>query len=165
MAYQKWEKEILATEEIVLETLCFDMGIEQPWVVLQRSLRGLDDLPLNQAESSKQAEQRAQSIEKLSEAVVAELGWAILNEAYVPRIATLMIRYSSPLPILHPAPILAFSTLVLLIALLERTSLSRATAVGSELSERFGLDIQFDEKEGAKGPDLAEVKREPGVTS
>jgi hypothetical protein len=79
--YQRWEKEILATEEIVLETLCFDMGIEQPWVVLQRSLRGIDDLPLNQAESSRQAEERAQTIEKLSEAVVAELGWAILNEA------------------------------------------------------------------------------------
>ena len=91
MAYQKWEKEILATEEIVLETLCFDMGIEQPWVVLQRSLRGLDDLPLNQAESSKQAEQRAQSIEKLSEAVVAELGWAILNEAYVQFISELIV--------------------------------------------------------------------------
>jgi hypothetical protein len=80
-AYQRWEKDILATEEIVLETLCFDMGVEQPWVVLQRSLRGLDDLPLNQAESSKQAEDRAQAIEKLSEAVVAELGWAMLNEA------------------------------------------------------------------------------------
>jgi len=59
------------------------MGIEQPWVVLQRSLRGMDELPLNQAESSKQATERAQSIEKLSEAVVAELGWAILNEACV----------------------------------------------------------------------------------
>jgi len=91
LAYQKWEKEILATEEIVLETLCFDMGIEQPWVVLQRSLRGSDDLPLNQAESSKQAEQRAQTIEKLSEAVVAELGWAILNEAYVQSISALIV--------------------------------------------------------------------------
>ena len=160
MAYQKWEKDILATEEIVLETLCFDMGIEQPWVVLQRSLRGLDDLPLNQAESSKQAEQRAQSIEKLSEAVVAELGWAILNEAYVFLPHSADCRYSSPLPILHPTPILAFSTLVLLIALLERIPLSRAAAVGSELAERFGMDIHFDEKEGAKGPDLADVKCE-----
>ena len=43
----------------------------------------MDELPLNQAESSKQAEERAQAIERLSEAVVAELGWAILNEAYV----------------------------------------------------------------------------------
>jgi hypothetical protein len=159
LAYQKWEKDILATEEIVLETLCFDMGIEQPWVVLQRSLRGLDDLPLNQAESSKQAEQRAQSIEQLSEAVVAELGWAILNEAYVFLPHRADCRYSSPLPILYPAPILAFSTLVLLIALLERIPLSRAAGVGSELAERFGLDIRFDEEEGAKGPDLADVKR------
>lgn len=135
------------------------MGIEQPWVVLQRSLRGLDDISLNQAESSKQAEQRAQSIEKLSEAVVAELGWAILNEAYVSTLPELNVRYSSPLPILHPAPILAFSTLVLLVALLERIPLSRATAVGSELAERFGVDIHFDEEEGAKGPDLADVRR------
>jgi len=43
----------------------------------------MDELPLKQAESSKQATERAQSIEKLSEAVVAELGWAILNEACV----------------------------------------------------------------------------------
>jgi hypothetical protein len=57
------------------------MGVEQPWVVLQRSIRGLDELPLNQAESSKQAEERAQAIEKLSEAVIAELSWAMLNEA------------------------------------------------------------------------------------
>jgi hypothetical protein len=42
---------------------------------------------------------------------------------------------------------------------LERIPLSRATAVGSELAERFGLDIHFDEKEGAKGPDLADVRR------
>ena len=48
---------------------------------------------------------------------------------------------------------------MLLIALLERIPLSRATAVGSELAERFGLDIHFDEKEGAKGPDLADIRR------
>jgi hypothetical protein len=49
---------------------------------------------------------------------------------------------------------------VLLIALLERIPLSRATSIGSELAKRFGLDLHFDKKEGAKGPDLAEVKRE-----
>lgn len=70
-----------------------------------------------------------------------------------------IVSYSSPLPILHTAPILAFSTLVLLIALLERIPLSRATAVGSELANRFGLDVDFDEREGAKGPDLADIKR------
>lgn len=79
--YKKWEEEILATEEVVLETLCFDMGIEQPWVILRRSLRGLDDMIPNKAESSRQAEERAQAIEELSEGVIAELGWAILNEA------------------------------------------------------------------------------------
>ena len=32
--------------------------------------------------------------------------------------------------------------------------------MSSELASRFGLDINFDEKEGANGPDLADVKRE-----
>lgn len=49
---------------------------------------------------------------------------------------------------------------MLLIALLERIPLSRAMAVGSELAQRFGIDIDFDEIEGAKGPDLADIKRE-----
>lgn len=96
--YSKWEKDILATEELVLEALCFDMGVEQPWVILRRSIRGMDDMWAEEkpGESSKQALERIeaeegevvdlkgkgkQRIGKVSEATVAELGWAILSEA------------------------------------------------------------------------------------
>lgn len=94
--YKRWERDILAAEEIVLETLCFDMGVEQPWVILRRGVRGMDGMWLEKAgESSKQAEERAVSAEKVmsdrkgkarqvgkvDEGIVAELGWAILSEA------------------------------------------------------------------------------------
>lgn len=67
----------------MLETLCFDMGIEQPWVVLRRSIRGLDALPIDDitAGSRDQGEARAQRGPTINEAVVSELGWAFLNEA------------------------------------------------------------------------------------
>nr|XP_018259435.1 uncharacterized protein I303_08364 [Kwoniella dejecticola CBS 10117]OBR81593.1 hypothetical protein I303_08364 [Kwoniella dejecticola CBS 10117] len=42
--YRSWEKSILATEEILLETLCFDMAVEQPWNALYKSVRGLDEM-------------------------------------------------------------------------------------------------------------------------
>ncbi|RXK37444.1 hypothetical protein M231_05267 [Tremella mesenterica] len=50
--YRRWEKDILSCEEIVLETLCFDMDIEQPWVVLWYATRGLDNLRLPRTSSS-----------------------------------------------------------------------------------------------------------------
>jgi hypothetical protein len=103
LEYRRWEKEILATEEIVLETLCFDMGIEQPWVILRRSIRGMDDMWLdNNGESSKWPATAVRDSEmidgeegevvdpkgkgkprpgKVTEGIVAELGWAILSEA------------------------------------------------------------------------------------
>lgn len=37
---------------------------------------------------------------------------------------------------------------------------STATATAAELGDKFGLDIQFDEAEGAKGTDVAAVKGE-----
>ena len=63
--YRQWEKEVLIAEEIVLETLCFDMGVEQPWVVFRRCVAGV------------------QWVGELREDVVAELGWALANETYV----------------------------------------------------------------------------------
>ncbi|WRT69305.1 uncharacterized protein IL334_006289 [Kwoniella shivajii] len=42
--YRTWEKSILAIEEIVLEALCFDMAVDQPWVILRRAIRGLDEV-------------------------------------------------------------------------------------------------------------------------
>lgn len=109
--YQRWERDILCTEEIILETLCFDMGIEQPWPVLRRCTRGLDQLRPDlyaqskgedvgmeveggsNGESSRQAELRAvisngesadphgKGKSRGSEAIVAELGWSLLNGA------------------------------------------------------------------------------------
>jgi hypothetical protein len=77
-AYRRWEKEILATEEIVLETLCFDMGIEQPWVVLRRSIRGRDALLLNRISPNGSVDSGNER--RVTEDVVAEMGWTILNE-------------------------------------------------------------------------------------
>ena len=65
----------MATEEVVLETLCFDMGIEQPWVVLRRSISGMDDLSIIEGQTG------GEEGHKITEHIVAELGWALLNEA------------------------------------------------------------------------------------
>lgn len=44
--YRRWERDILATEELVLEALCFDTRVEQPWPLLRRSTKGFDGLKL-----------------------------------------------------------------------------------------------------------------------
>lgn len=66
----------------------------------------------------------------------------------------------SPLPILHPALILAFTTFILVIALGERVPLSEGTARASELSGKFDLDVTYDEMGSLSGSDLAQVRRE-----
>ena len=35
--YQSWEREILAAEEMILDALCFDLIIKNPWVQLYQS--------------------------------------------------------------------------------------------------------------------------------
>lgn len=70
---------------MVLETLCFDMGIEQPWVVLRRSIRGIDDLQIATDQRDPGTDGGTEGAEKrqdlrVTEAIVAELGWSILNE-------------------------------------------------------------------------------------
>lgn len=78
----------------MLETLCFDMVVEQPWVILQRSIRGLDELlqpKEGNAESSRSAKERVEANGtvhgngkgkiRLSERIVLELGWVFVNEA------------------------------------------------------------------------------------
>ena len=82
----------------MLEALCFDMGVEQPWVVLRRAVRGFDDLVRSRemvAESSRTAEEREKvngrqnghpnggSKVKLSERVILDLSWTLMNEACV----------------------------------------------------------------------------------
>ena len=72
------------------------MAVEQPMVVLRRSIRGLDDmLGVIYAESSHTAEERAKANGKsnghasrngkgkaeLSERLIVQLGWTVINEA------------------------------------------------------------------------------------
>lgn len=44
--YRRWERDILATEELVLEALCFDTRVEQPWPLLRRATKDFDGLKL-----------------------------------------------------------------------------------------------------------------------
>ncbi|GFZ47267.1 hypothetical protein JCM24511_05010 [Saitozyma sp. JCM 24511] len=44
--YRRWERDILATEELVLEALCFDTRVEQPWPLLRRATKGFDGFKL-----------------------------------------------------------------------------------------------------------------------
>lgn len=180
--YQQWERDILATEEIVLETLCFDMGVNQPWIILQRGVRGLDtflaglDDKTNgefEAESSEQAAARHSKIDRtnghdkldeevtLSEQLIIDLGWSILNNAYVRRFPherrQCPLSYVSPLPVLHPSAVIAFVVFVLVVACLEEIPFSQARAAAAEFGPSFGLDIDFDETSGAAGSDADEV--------
>lgn len=77
------------------------------------------------------------------------------------QLSWLISRFLSPLPVLHPAPILAFSTFVIIAALIGRIPLSAATRMTSELADRFGLDMRFSEANGVTGDDLEPVKRTP----
>lgn len=161
MEYKRWEKDILATEEVALEALCFDMVVEQPWPILWQAVRGLNELWESEPESSATAEARAaangtangngnaKGKSRATEAVVTELGWSMLNEGSL-----------APLAILHPAPVLALATFVLILALSDEMPLSAAFAAAAELGGRFGLDVEFDEKEGIKGDDMPAVKGE-----
>lgn len=57
------------------------MGVEQPWVVLRRSIRGVDAMAHRPAELELNGEAEAGSGQKVNEAIIAELGWTLLNEA------------------------------------------------------------------------------------
>lgn len=137
MEYRRWEKEILATEEVALEALCFNMVVEQPWPVLRRSVRGIDRLWDGEGKGKGRA----------SEAVIDELGWAMLNEGLL-----------SPIGILHTECVLAFAVFVLILQMVEQVGEAEALAVAAEIGGRFDLDVEFDEVEGAKGEDLQAVK-------
>jgi hypothetical protein len=163
LEYKRWEKDILATEEVALEALCFDMVVEQPWPILRHGVQGLNQLWTEpESESSAAAEARAAAVNgstngngnakgksRATEEIVTELGWAMLNEGLL-----------APLAILHPAPVLALATFALILALLDEQPLPVALAAAAELGDRFGLDVEFDETEGAKGEDMAAVKGE-----
>ncbi|WWD21321.1 hypothetical protein CI109_105805 [Kwoniella shandongensis] len=155
--YRAWEKDILATEEVVLEALCFDMGVEQPWVILRRSLKGLDELVIERpgegsgsngasANGNGYDQMNGKGKGKVSEAIADELGWAILSESCL-----------SPLPVLYAAPVLAFTAFILVLAFTEQIPLSIAFSITSELASRFHLDISFSE-EGPQGEDVTQAR-------
>ena len=97
-------------EEMALEALCFDMGVEQPWTILKRSVTGLNGwtgntLIRDAAESSGDAalreemygsmEGKGKGKSRLTEAVVREFGWTLLNQTYE-YLSLLSHRISNP---------------------------------------------------------------------
>ncbi|WWC72861.1 uncharacterized protein I206_106825 [Kwoniella pini CBS 10737] len=156
--YRNWEKSILATEEILLETLCFDMGIEQPWNILYNSVIGLDEIISRVAMDKEKIghmngneNENGNGLtnqEMLNQSTIKELGWTLLSESLL-----------SPIPILYPAGIIAFTTLIFLISIIDQVPLSESTICASELSERFDLDIKrTDDNLGVQGVDLDMIK-------
>ncbi|EIW66041.1 hypothetical protein TREMEDRAFT_35438 [Tremella mesenterica DSM 1558] len=162
--YRRWEKDILSCEEIVLETLCFDMDIEQPWVVLWYATRGLDNLRLPRTSSSfldnhpteiphndghEESNGHVQK-EKLraTEEIVPEVSWPILNQTSL-----------TPLSILFPASVIAFAALILVVSIVEEIPLSKAYSWAGEVGWKFHLEVEFDEEVGVKGEDLEIVKQ------
>lgn len=57
--YRRWERDILATEELVLEALCFDTRVEQPWPLLRRSTKAFDRLKLASLSAAGQTESQS----------------------------------------------------------------------------------------------------------
>ncbi|KLT45213.1 hypothetical protein CC85DRAFT_255491 [Cutaneotrichosporon oleaginosum] len=128
LEYRRWEKEILATEEVVVEALCFDFAVDQPWPILRAAIRGIDGLWANQGGE----ESNGMASHRLTEEIIIELGWAMLNEGYL-----------SPLPVLYRPEYTAFAVFTLILALVEQMSLDEARAAAMELAGRFGLDIPW----------------------
>lgn len=131
------------------------MAMEQPWPILRRSIRGLDNLG-HTAESGAPVEPRANDLNgqtrgrtRATEQVVDELAWTFLNEGFL-----------SPLPVLHAAPILAFMAFVLVLAAVDEVPLSSALSTASDLGPRFDLDIEFCPDTGVKGGDVTHVRGE-----
>lgn len=147
MEYRRWEREILATEEVALEALCFDMAVDQPWPILRRAVRGIDNLwadPEPEASTSNgsaQANGGRKGKHRATEAVITELGWAMLNEGYL-----------APLGIVYRPEITAFAVFVQQLAILEEIPLPEALWAAAELAGRFGLNIEWNEGGPPVGP-------------
>lgn len=109
------------------------MAVDQPWPVLRRGVRGIDELWDDQASGSDHENGEVME-HRLTEDVAVDLGWAMLNEGYL-----------APLGILFRPEIMAFAVFVLQLAMLEHIPLSEALAAGAELAERFGLDLTWNE--------------------
>ncbi|TYJ59078.1 hypothetical protein B9479_000067 [Cryptococcus floricola] len=136
------ENSIVNTEQIALEALCFDLDIEQPWVILWRSVKGLDELSgVEDRKSGEKANGHGSGV-KVSEALVTALGWPILSEISL-----------SPMPILYTASTIAFATFAIIISSIESVPLCQGLSAAAELGDKFHLDVRFSE-EGPVGNDL-----------
>ncbi|KIR52121.1 hypothetical protein I315_05413 [Cryptococcus gattii Ru294] len=153
--YRFWEKRIVVGEQLALEALCFDLFVEQPWVIIRRAIGGLDAqiTKLEEAEEKERANtegvngaQGKRRGPKITEELIMSLAWPISSEASL-----------SPLSILYPSPIIAFAFLAIIISLIEQTPLSRGISAASEIADKFELDIRFT-ADGPEGEDLKTVK-------
>ncbi|KAL0247856.1 hypothetical protein I308_103934 [Cryptococcus tetragattii IND107] len=153
--YRFWEKRIVVGEQLALEALCFDLFVEQPWVIIRRAIDGLDAqiTKLEEAEEKERANtdgvngaQGKRRGPKITEELIMSLAWPISSEASL-----------SPLSILYPSPIIAFAFLAIIISLIEQTPLSRGISAASEIADKFELDILFT-VDGPEGEDLKTVK-------
>lgn len=133
---------------MVVEALCFDFAVDQPWPILRAAVRGIDGMWVD--EEGEQATGARQH--RATEAVITELGWAMLNEGYL-----------APLPVLYRPEYVAFAVFTLILAMIEEMHLDEATAAAIELAGRFGLDIPWRESpEPNSEGEEAKAKREPG---
>ena len=64
----------------------------------------------------------------------------------------------TPLSILHHAYIIAMSTFVLIVALVDEVPLNQALAAAAELGDKFRVQVAFDPETGMVGVDAPEVK-------
>ncbi|KAL7421109.1 hypothetical protein Q5752_003993 [Cryptotrichosporon argae] len=137
LEYQRWERDVLAAEEAALEALCFDMSIEQPWTALRRAVRGMDRWWLDPLEAGGSGSVSGGGTDaagvkgkaRATERNVLEGGWALLNETL-----------NAPLAILHPAPVLALVTYVLVVSILDRLPFPSELTAASDIAWKFDLN-------------------------
>nr|ODO03757.1 hypothetical protein L204_00096 [Cryptococcus depauperatus CBS 7855] len=151
--HRYWEDRILTAEQIALEALCFDMFIDQPWVILRRSIKGLNEIlekllvtqDMSNSSNGRHSDGDKKWGVKVDEAMMNSVAWALLSESSL-----------SPLAILYPTPVISFSAFALILSLVEQMPLSSGLAAASELSNKFDLDVQFGH-DGPTGKDLPAV--------
>lgn len=157
-----------------MEALCFDLFVEQPWVIIRRAIGGLDAQITKLEEAEEKERENTEGVNgaqgkrrgpKITEELIMSLAWPISSEAFVYYIrvtegghrSSHVFRSLSPLSILYPSPIIAFAFLAIIISLIEQTPLSRGISAASEIADKFELDIRFT-VDGPEGEDLKTVK-------
>lgn len=155
-----------------MEALCFDLFVEQPWVIIRRAIDGLDAQITKLEDAEKKERANVGGVNgangkrrgpKVTEELIMSLAWPISSEACVFALrgwsAAHVSCFSSlsPLSILYPSPIIAFTFLAIIISLIEQTPPSRGISAASEIADRFELDIRFT-VDGPEGEDLKTVK-------